>query len=193
MRLFNLLKKNTEGATILEFAIVAPALFLLLVGFIEVGMILFVNTALEGATNIGARIGQTGDSQGNGQGNGVSRDTYIRNQIYNYSGGFLDPASLTITMLTYNDFSDIGQPEPCISPAAPPCPGTPGVNFIDINGNGIWDADMGQAGAGGSGSVVLYRVSYPWHLFTPLLRNIMGDSNGIYTITAVAPVRNEPF
>jgi hypothetical protein len=32
-----------------------------------------------------------------------------------------------------------GGGEPCLTPIMPPCPGTPGTNFEDTNGNGVWD------------------------------------------------------
>lgn len=175
--------KNTSGATIIEFAVVSPLLFLLLAGIIELGLILFTTSAMEGATNIGARIGKTNFYTGN-------RESYIRNEIIKLTGGMLNTNNLSISILSYNSFANIGQPEPCISPSTPPCPGIPGVNFTDINGNGTWDADQGATNAGGSGAVVLYRSTYPWHLFTPLLSSLIG-TDGTYTITAVSAVRNE--
>lgn len=176
-----------EGTAIIEFAIVAPLLFLLLAGIIELGLILFATSAIEGATNVGARIGQTGFSS-----SGMSREDYIRSEVRRLTGGLISPSSLSISILSYSSFANIGQPEPCISPASPPCPGVAGVNFMDINGNTQWDADQGSASAGGSGSVVLYRVSYPWRLFTPLMSRVIG-SGGILTITATSAVRNEEF
>lgn len=180
-------RKNSDGAAIIEFAIVAPALFLMLTGLIELGMILFTQGVMEGATNIGSRIGKTGFTTG-----GQTRESYIRSEVLRLSGGYLSPGSLNISILTYNSFSNIGKPEPCIVPANPPCNGAPGVNFVDINGNGTWDQDQGAASAGGAGSVVLYRVSYPWRLFTPIMSGLLG-TGGIYNITAVAAVRNEQF
>jgi hypothetical protein len=77
-----------------------------------------------------------------------------------------------------------------VSPINPPCNGTPSVNFIDINGNGSWDADMGQAGLGNPGDVVVYTVSYPWPIVTPIISAIIGST---YTITTRTVVRNEPY
>lgn len=178
---------NNDGVAIIEFAIVAPALFLLLIGFIEFGLIFFTNSVLEGATNVGSRIGKTGFTQAN-----QNRETYIRNQINSLSGGFLNQNDLQITILSYNSFANVGQPEPCISPPTPPCPGTPGVNFADVNGNGTFDIDQGATNAGGAGAVVIYTVTYPWQIFTPLMSALIG-TGGIYNITAVAAVRNEQF
>jgi hypothetical protein len=179
--------KQRSGAAIIEFAIVAPVLFLFLIGILETGLIFFTSSVLEGATNIGARIGKTGFSAG------MTREAYIRSEVQRLSGGFLDPANLTITMLAYDSFTHIGQPEPCILPPQPPCPGTAGVNFIDTNHNGQWDEDQGRTDAGQHGEIVLYRVNYPWALFTPLMSAIMGDPTGHINITSIATVRNERF
>jgi len=187
MRHFRLLKQNQSGVAIIEFAVVAPALFLLLIGFIELGLILFTTAVLEGATTGGSRIGKTGFTSQN-----LSREAYIRDRINFLSGGFLNPAQLNISILSYNNFNNVGQPEPCILPPGGPCPGIPGVNFVDVNGNGTWDQDQGKATAGGAGSVVLYRVTYPWALFTPIMSSLLG-TGGIYNITAIAAVRNEQF
>lgn len=177
--------KNNNGSTIIEFAVVAPALFLLLTGIIEIGLILFTNSAMEGATNVGARIGTTGFTTG-----GLTREDYIRSEIQRMTGGFLNPTLLDISILSYSSFSNIGKPEPCIAPPTAPCPGAAGVNFVDVNGNGSFDTDQGRSSAGGAGSIVLYRATYPWHVFTPLMSSFLG-TGGIYTITAVSAVRNE--
>lgn len=177
---------SQHGNVALEFAMLAPVLFLLMMAIIEFGLILVVNIALEGATNIGSRLGKTGYTENN-----LTREAYIRQEITRFSGGFIKPANLVIEVLSYSDFDKIGQPEPCITPS--PCSGQPGVNFTDVNGNGRWDQDMGAASAGGGGQVALYRVRYPWRVATPGLATVLGAQNGIYTITSVATVRNEPF
>ena len=160
------LKTHNEGAAIIEFAIVAPVLFLLLIGFIEIGMILFATTVVEGATNIGARIGKTGYTTG-----GLTPEQYITSRIDQLSAGLLDSSKLKITMQAYADFSTIGNGNPC-TPGQAPCPYIPGP--------------------GGNGQVVLYRVTYPWALFTPMMAKLMGNGNGIFTISSVATVKNEP-
>ena len=65
-----------------------------------------------------------------------------------------------------------------------------GVNFQDINGNGVWDQDMGIAGLGNPGDVVVYTVSYPWQIMTPVVQGIIGNT---FNISARTVVRNEPY
>jgi Flp pilus assembly protein TadG len=181
------LSQDRTGSAIIEFAIIAPILFLFLIGFTELALIFFTNAVLEGATNIGSRIGRTGYTAG-----GVVREDYIRSEIQRLSGGYLDTSLLNISILSYDNFGNVGRPEDFIDANGN---GTydPGESFTDVNGNSQWDADRGITGAGVRGAVVLYRVTYPWELFTPLMRDLIGDPNGILNITAVATVRNERF
>jgi len=182
----NNLSYNNAGSTVIEFAVLAPLLCLILVGTVETGLVLFTNAVLEGATSSASRVGKAGFAPV-----GQTREQFIRSRILQLAGSYLNPSKLTVTTLSYTSFANVGKPEPCITPT--PCPGTPGVNFTDVNGNGTWDQDMGKANAGGSGDVVVYRVSYPWPLFTPLMRNVLGGSDGTITLTAVTTVRNEAF
>ena len=148
-------------------------------------MIMFTSTVIESATNNTARLGKTGYVAP-----GTSRQQEIINNVDAKTSGLLDPNKLTISTEVYSNFNNIGQPEPCISPPTPPCPGVAGVNFVDINGNGTWDADMGAAGLGNPGDVVVYKVSYPWKVVTPIVSAIIGST---FTITARTVVRNEPY
>ncbi|MDE3060592.1 MAG: pilus assembly protein [Pseudomonadota bacterium] len=134
------MKTNNKGAAAIEMAIAAPVLFLLLMGIVEIGLMLFASCVVEGATAIGARIDNVSAIPG-----GLSRDAYIRSQIGQLSSGFLQPALPSIT----------AQP-------------------------------MGN-------SVTLYRVTYPWAVTTPMIRQIFGDANGNFDITAAAAVRDGQF
>lgn len=174
-----------RGVTAIEFAIIAPVLFLLLMGTLEFLLMMYITTVLEGATGLGSRLGRTGYTEGD-------REQFIRTSIAERAP-FLDPDQLTIYSAAYTSFDDIGQPEPCIPPETPNCVGgIGGVDCQDINGNGVCDADMGRSGAGGPGDVVVYFVNYPWTVFTPIVQNFIGE-DGIWQASAVAVARNESF
>jgi hypothetical protein len=179
------LRSCERGVTAVEFALIAPVLLLLLCGIIEFSMITFVSTTLESATSITSRLGKTGYAAA-----GKTRQEHIMDTINHQTAGLLDPAKITITTRVYSDFSKVGQPEPCISPVNPPCSGTAGVHYVDANGNGQWDSDMGAAGLGNGGDVVVYTVNYPWPVLTPMAGAVIGNT---YNITARTVVRNEPF
>lgn len=190
----------SRGATVIEFALVAPLLFLILFAVIEFGLIMFIYSVLEGATSISSRVGRTGYTE-----NGLSREDYIRQKVNTLSGGIIDTNKLNITMLAYSGFDNVGKHDYCISlaPACNPPPGpygTPGVDFFDYNNDGKYD-DYGINGPGTADQVVLYTVSYPWTILTPLMGTVLSSTGFcdpwpkpcIFNIKAVATVKNETF
>jgi hypothetical protein len=186
--LFSRLWRRSDGASAVEFSLVAMPLILTLLGALEVALILFVNVMLEGAIRDSARYGITGFTSG-----GVDRATKIREIIEKRTIGLVDMTKVQIETLIYQSFSDIGKPEP-FTDSGPPFNGVydVGETFADINGNSVWDADMGAAGAGGPGAVVVYKVKYDWPLLTGLLTPLIGR-NGYITLSVSTAVRNEPF
>jgi Flp pilus assembly protein TadG len=75
----------------------------------------------------------------------------------------LDVGKITMTSTAYGNLSQIGQP------------------------------GQGTTGLGTAQQVVVYTVSYPWQIFTPIISTIIGDDNGIITLTSRIVVRNEPY
>jgi Flp pilus assembly pilin Flp len=189
MRMLRMLRKFRDaesGVTAIEFAVVAPVFCLLLMGIIEFALIMMVYNVMEGATATSARTGKTGYVI-----NGDTRQQTIIDMITSRAGSLLDPAKLTVAEKYYQQYDQINDPEPYqdLNHNGQYDPGEP---FTDVNGNGHWDADMGQSGFGSAGDIVVYTVSYPWPITTPIISNIIG-TNGIFTITTHAVVKNEPY
>jgi Flp pilus assembly protein TadG len=173
-----------RGTAAMEFAFVAP-IFIGMVGAImEFSGIMFVQTLLEGSAREASRYGITGFTQ-----EGVSRDEQIMQIVENNTFGIIDLDELQMDTLVYENFGDVGQPEPFTDENANEAYDA-GEPFNDINGNGTWDEDMGAAGLGGPGDVVVYRMSYDWSIIIPLFRPFFGDA---ITLQANIAVRNEPF
>lgn len=175
-----------SGVTAVEFAIVAPTLMLLMFGIVEFGVIMMVYNVMESATAISSRLGKTGYT-----GDGLTREQTILNAITERAGSLIDPDDLTLSSKFYKQYDQINDPEPYID-ANHNGSYNSGETYTDINGNGQWDADMGSSGYGSSGDVVVYTVSYPWSIATPIMRELIGSS-GTYTITTHAVVKNEPY
>lgn len=176
-----------EGASMLEFAFAAPVLVLAVTAVVELGMILFVTALLEGGVRDASRFGITGYAPA-----GVNREDRIVERITENALGLVDASDIDISTMVYGDFSQIGQPEPFVD--SDPANGTydTGEEYVDVNGNGQWDADMGVAGAGGPGSVVVYTASLDWPLVTPLMGALIG-TDGKIGLSASIAVRNEPY
>lgn len=175
-----------DGVAAIEFAAVAPVLLLLIMGIIEFSLIMLASNVLESATNLSSRLSKTGFADA-----GVTREQTIINAVKAQAGSLLDSTKLTISSKYYQQFDQINDPEPWTDKNSN---GTwdAGEPYTDINGNGKWDADMGVAGYGGPGDIVVFTVSYPWSIATPIISDLVG-TNGAYTITSHAVVRNEPY
>lgn len=186
--MFSLLRRltrNDRGATAVEFGLIAPAFFVVAWATVELGLVLLASSLLEGSVREAARAGLTGYTP-----SGVDRTLYIRNIVKNYTIGLIDMSKLQITTLVYSSFANVGQPEPFTDTNHN---GTHdgGEAFVDVNGNGQWDADMGVAGLGGPGDIVLYTLSYDWDFMAGFAESIFGIPT-IHLKASVA-IRNEPF
>lgn len=94
------LRKNSKGSTAIEFGIIAPVLFLLILGILEFGLTMFYDSSL----NTGIR---TAARQGAAQGfDNVNQINQIMSQnlggLYN-----TDPANTTLIVFTYNNFDQM--------------------------------------------------------------------------------------
>lgn len=105
-RVMKALRKDNKGATAIEFAFVAPVLFLLILGIIEFGLLFATQASLEGAASDAARkykaLAQESEP--------VADITEIRNFIVEYSNGFIDPENLQVTAKKLESFNGGVQP-----------------------------------------------------------------------------------
>jgi hypothetical protein len=180
------LRRDENGSPGLEMAFAAPALFLICAGTVEFGMIMFVTVLMESSLRDAARYGITGQVP-----DGLDRQAYIIQLIGERTLGLVDIDAADIEILSYPTFDDVGRGEDFVD-------GNgngeydAGETFTDENGNGLRDADVGTSGAGESGQVVVYRITYEWPVLTPLAGPLIGH-DGTFTIKASIAVRNEPW
>ncbi len=174
----------TRGATAVEFALLLPVLLLTTVGSIETAIVLFVRSSIEAAVIEASRFGITG-----GEDEGKTREERVLDIVAERTYGLLDLTQVDLDTLIYDSFSDVGKPEPYVDANGN---GTwdAGETFTDVNGNAQWDPDMGEAGLGGPGDIVVYRLTYDWGVVTPMMREILGGS--VRHVSSIA-VRNEPW
>ncbi len=180
------LRRGKEGSTLLEFAFVAPVLVLLLFGGMEVGMIFFADSLLEGGLREAARFGLTGAPPPSG-----TREDHIVEVVNENGAGVIVIDETNINTLVYPNFTSIGEPEPYTDTNGNGVHDT-GEPFTDINCNSQWDPDMGKSGLGHGGEVVLYNVTFELPLMTGLLAPMLG-TDGKFPLAASIVVRNEPF
>ena len=179
--------RSQEGTAAIEFALISPVVLLLIMGTIEMSVMMLAQNVIESATFIASRTSKTGFVA-----EGQTRENTILREINNIAGVMLNTDNVIITRTAYDEFGDIGQPEPFID-ANDNKKHDEGENYTDVNGNNRYDTDMGTAGSGTAGEVVVYTVTYPWHFATPLVGTILGNEHGILNLVARTVVRNEPF
>ena len=175
------LAQAQEGATAIEFAIVAPVFFLMMMGIVEFGLILFANNVIENASTVGARLGITGNDYADEsrvakpETGPQDRVSVIRENISRRAGGLLDDSKLSISC----EALDSGF----------------GALASNSTGNhtcgGAIDNTQSCSNIGTGGQAVVYTVSYCWDLFTPLIGAFF--SNNQLLLQSSLVVKNEDF
>lgn len=179
---FRRISSDREGATLVEFAFVAPVFVLMLMGLFEFGFQVYARSLLQGAMQEAARNAtlEGGEVEIEQLDNAVSRQ--LRN--------FIPSAEITFERTNYTNFSDVLQPEEFTDSNGD---GVCNANepFEDVNDNGHWDEDRGQDGLGGARDAVLYQATADYDRMFPLHR-LMGWEPQV-SIEASTVLRNQPF
>jgi Flp pilus assembly pilin Flp len=173
---------DSRGATAVEFAMVAPALLLVLLGLMDLSYNIYATTLLEGAIQRAAR-----DSTIEGaEGRGAEIDSKVRATV----DDLVSNAAIEFERRAYADFSDVSEPED-FSDTDGDGICAEGEPFEDINGNGTWDADRGSDGMGGARDAVLYTVTVSYPRAFPLMKAFGFDAN--VTVRSSTVLRNQPY
>ena len=180
MRALRSLSRDADGATIVEFAIIAPVLLMVIFGVFDLGYTLYATTQLDGAIQRAAR-----DSTLEGAG-ATQIDSRVRAAVHD----IVPDATVAITRKVYADFSDAGRPEDYTDVNGNHACDA-GEPFEDVNGNGHWDTDRGRDGIGGARDAVLYQVAATFERPFPVAAFI-GLSPNVTTV-AKTILRNQPY
>jgi Flp pilus assembly protein TadG len=177
------LLRNSQGATLVEFALIFPALMVMLFGLFDLSYNMYTAQMLQGAIQDAAR-----DSTIEGAGgNQAAIDANVTRAVKALAPG----STLTFARKSYANFSGVNRPEDYedVNANATCDDGEP---FEDANGNGNWDLDPGTAGFGGARDAVLYTVSVNYKRAFPIAALIPGQSEDFKLVTATV-LRNQPF
>ncbi len=166
-----------EGATALELAFVLPVFMYLLTGIVEMAMLFYTTTVVDGAVTDSARKIRTGQAQLSG--NTLST---FQTQLCSSLGSVYDCNSMTFNVQTFSSFATVSMPTVKLDADG---------NLVDEDGNPI----VLPFNAGGSGEITVVRVIYSWSFFTPLIGNLMSGSTSTTTklFSSTAVFRNEPY
>lgn len=174
------LRADTSGVTIIEFAIVAPAFLIMLMGMLDIGQMIYGKSILNGAVQAAARSSslETGDT--------AAADAMVLDRVE----GILPGVDISSTRTSYYDFADIGRPERW-NDADGDGSCNDGEAFTDENGNEEWDEDIGVSGNGGANDVVIYSVSAT---YDPVFKvPFMPEAWASRSLEATAIRKNQPY
>lgn len=173
---------NEDGATLMEFGLVAGPLMLILLGTIDLGYKGYTDTLIKSKVHEVARDASTGEM------------TVAQIEQAVLDG--LDPillkdAVVTVTVRSYFDYTSIGKPEKLTTDVDGNGEVDPGDCFIDSNENGVFDTNYGKSGTGGPDDIVSYEINVSSPRLFPLPQ-LFGASENM-SISSSTAVRNQPF
>jgi hypothetical protein len=178
------LLKDELGATISEFAVVAPVFLLMMMGTFDAAHTMYVRAVMQGAVYKAAR--ETALKAGQKELQQISIDNELKDQIR-----LLVPKGATINdpvRASYKNFADAakseGEPVNDTVTANGIC--DPGERFEDRNGNGQYDA--ANTGQGGARDIVRYSITVSYNSFFPMPAGL-----GERELTATSVIANQPF
>lgn len=176
------LADDLRGATVVEFAMIAPVMCLLLAGSFDLAHTLYVRAALQGvvqkvsrdATIEGASPTALDAKVADGV-RALSNDatfTFKRRYYKSFSEAAAKRAE-TWTDLNGNGKCDNNEP------------------FVDGNENNTWDADGGNGGQGGAKDATVYTATMQYPRLFPI--NGFIDASPNVSVSATTILRNQPF
>lgn len=180
------LRSDRRGITIVEFAMVAPVMCLLLLGAFDIAHTLYMNAALQGAIQQAAR--SSGLEAGADPVMQHKLDDDIKAVVKKLAGN----ADIDIYRRFYRtfedaaaakaeDWTDLNANEVCDN----------GEPFDDANLNGVWDEDGADEGQGGARDATVYTVEVSYPRMFPIDRFIGGSDRT--SMSAVTVLRNQPY
>ncbi|MDO6414678.1 pilus assembly protein [Sphingomonas sp. BIUV-7] len=172
---------DRTGLAAVEFGLVCVPVIIMLLTLVDLGFRSYIAAQLQGTMDQAARRVTIG---------GVSTSTvttFVSDRVHRILPG----ASVNVVPKSYDDFSDVGKPEPITTDTAPLGTYNAGDCFLDLNGNGAWDSDGGQTGNGTGDDIVYYVATVTYPALMPL-RRFLGWSN-TETVTATMMMRNQPY
>lgn|SRR5690554_2424678 len=188
-RILPRLARDTRGVTLVEFAIIAGPLCVLLLGGLDLGYQSYLRAMLQGALNDVARSGSMEAPELGCEGETV--EDQVRCAIETKSDVVARNATYRIVTRNFYEFSGVGRSEKLVTDHNNNGVYDTGDCWEDLNENGRYDSNAGRDGMGGADDVAFYEVTLTMPRLFPMA-GLLGVSDE-YNITARAAVRNQPY
>jgi Flp pilus assembly protein TadG len=177
IRLARRFVRHQEGATAVEFALVAAPFLALIFAILETAIVFFAGQTLETAVADSARLIMTGQAQTATTAHGVGFNAAdFKTAVCGRLFAMFNCTNIYVDVQTYSNFSGISQALP-----------------IDSNGN-LMTSGFGY-NPGATGQITVVRIMYQWPIFVSLFDiNQLSDMAGHKRLLiATAAFRNEPY
>ena len=183
LRPLSSLGRESEGATIVEFALVLPVLMVTLMGLFDLAYNMYTQQLLQGAIQNAARSSTIEGASGSE----AAIDAIVTEAVH----AIAPTATMQFERRAYASFADVARPEDFTDVNGNGACDN-GEPFEDVNANGSWDADRAAAGFGGARDAVLYSVTVNYPRAFPLAKFIPGQTDD-FTLRTQTVLRNQPY
>ena len=182
------LAQDRRGATIVEFALVLLPFLTMLLGSLDVGYQVYLNALTNGALERAARKASVGNQSRQQVIDIIIDEVRTILPVAQRS----DPNAVTVTPLSYYNFSNVGGGERITGDTAPLGAYNSTDCYEDRNNNGRYDATGGGgADLGSSDDIIYYTVDVSVPRLSPLFKAIgLGDTTEVHAKTLI---RNQPY
>ena len=169
---------DEQGATAVEFGLVALPFFLFVLGLIGIGLYFFTVSSLEYGVEMASRQIRTGQAQ-----NAALTVSQFRNLVCSAAGTNINCSKLSVLIQSGDNWSDVS-PQACVDSKN---------NMVASTGSAN---DAVSSYAGDASKVVQITLCYQWDLaqsfpFLKLGKNSDGSGSGV--LQAATAFRTEPY
>ncbi len=176
------LNRDQEGATLMEFGLIAGPLIVLLLGIMEIGYQGYIDTLSKSVMHKVARQASVG---------GKTEADVKADVVKGLGPLLLKNATVDVKVRSYFEFTNIGKPEKLTTDLNGDGNLDSGDCYLDGNGNGVFDVNTGRTGTGGPDDIVNYEITIDSPRIFPLA-SMFGASKRMTSYNATA-VRNQPY
>lgn len=156
-----------RGTALVEFALVGPPFLLLLAGILEISVMFFASSVIEGATKEAARQIRTGQIQGS-----ADPLTTFRNELCDALYNVIDCSKVTFNVQTFSSFETVSMP-------------------LELDEDG--EIINTTFAPGSSGAVTVVRSMYRWRFATPIIADVIPAALGGHLLVSTVAFQNEPY
>jgi Flp pilus assembly protein TadG len=168
-RLLRRFLRNRQGATAVEFALVALPFFALLYAILETGLVFFAQEVLQTAVSSSARLIMTGQAQTQN----LSAAQFQQN-VCTQASSLFTCANIYVNVQKFSSFTS--------------------VSMLNPLSNGNFQSGSMNYNTGGPGDIIMVQAFYQWPVFLGPLGFNLTNMNGNYRLLqATAVFRNEPY